>query len=305
MDYYNRQSEDLLLNNPVSYTTGFSEALVNLGKVENKGFEVELRTNNVMTKKFRWTSTFIASRNENTLLDFADSDGQIQNVDSKRAAEWINLEGNPISSYYGWVVDRDIPLEYINDPYHPVGAEAQDVYVKDLNGDGIIDDDDKTILGNPYPDLVWSFGNNISFMGFDFGFMFQGTHGAEIRNMGDQYLFNHFNSAQDFDPATTPDQEFIKQKIFTDDIIQDASYVALRNINIGYNLPSSFLAKTKNAISKARIYVSGQNIWYSVADDYTGFNPESINNTSPTTWGYQRAGSPIQKIYTVGLNIEF
>ena len=75
---------------------------------------------------------------ENTLLDFADSNGQIQNVDSKRAAEWINLVGNPISSFYGWVVDRDIPLEYIVDPYHPVGAEAQDVYVKDLNGDGSV-----------------------------------------------------------------------------------------------------------------------------------------------------------------------
>ncbi len=304
VDYYVRTSDQLLLSNPISYTTGFGEALVNLGKVENKGFELELRTNNIRRGDLTWTSSFIASRNKNTLLDFADSNGQIQNVDSKRAAEWINLEGHPISSYYGWVVDRDIPTEYLKEAFHPVGGEAQDVYVRDLNGDGLIDNDDKTILGNPYPDLVWSFGNNVSYKGFDASFMFQGTHGAEVRNMGDQYLFNQFNSGQDFNTSTTPDQEFIKQKIFTDDIIQDASYIALRNVTIGYNFGQGILGKT-DVLSKARIYVAAQNLWYSTADDYTGFNPESINDTSPTTYGYQRAGSPIQKIFTVGLNLEF
>ena len=116
----------------------------------------------------------------------------------KEPAEWINLEGSPISSFYGWVVDRDIPLEYINNPYHPIGGEAQDVYVRDLNGDGLIDDDDKTILGDPYPDLIWSFTNTFKLGDFDLSFMFQGSHGAKVRNMGDQYIFNHFNSSPGF-----------------------------------------------------------------------------------------------------------
>ena len=255
IDYYERTSDQLLLYNPVSSTTGFTEALVNLGEVKNSGWEFEFRTTNIRTKDFTWSTTLLGSMNENELIDFADSDGQIQNVDSKRAAEWINLEGYPISSFYGWVVDRDIPLEYLNNPYHPVGGEAQDVYVKDLNGDGVIDDDDKTILGDPYPELVWSFGNNFSYKGIDLSFMIQGSHGAEVRNMGDQYLFNHFNSSQDFDPDITPDQEFIKQKIFTDDIIQDASYIALRNVTIGYNFGRGSLART--GFSSARIYVAG------------------------------------------------
>ncbi len=304
VEYYQRTSDQLLLNNPVSSTTGFSNALVNLGVVDNRGFEVELRTQNIRRENFSWTSSFIATRNTNTLVDFAESNGQIQNVDSKRAAEWINLEGHPISSYYGWVVDRDIPLEYIKDPYHPVGAEAQDVYVKDLNGDGVIDDDDKTLLGDPYPDLVWSVGNNFTFGGFDLGLMFQGSHGAEIRNMGDQYLFNHFNSSQDFDPAITPDQGFIKQKIFTNDIIQDASYISLRNISLGYNFSPSVLNASK-VFTRAKIYVAGNNLMYRTAEGYTGFNPESINNTSPTTYGYQRAGSPIQQTVNIGLNLDF
>ncbi len=303
VDYYVRTSDQLLLDNPISSTTGFTNALVNIGKVENSGIEVELRTRNVTKENFKWSSTLIASRNENELVDFADSNGQIQNVDSKRAAEWINLEGNPISSYYGWVVDRDIPLEFINNPYHPVGGEAQDVYVKDLNGDGIIDDDDKTILGNPYPDLVWSLSNDFKYKNFDLSFMVQGSHGAEIRNMGDQYLFNQFNSSQDFNTATTPDQAFIKQKIFTNDIIQDASYIALRNVNLGYNFGENTLGKLK--MSSARIYLAAQNLLYLTADGYTGFNPESINNTSATTYGYQRAGSPVFSTVSVGINVGF
>ncbi|MFC2128153.1 SusC/RagA family TonB-linked outer membrane protein, partial [Bacteroidota bacterium] len=302
IDYYNRTSDQLLLSNPVSYTTGFAEALVNIGTVENKGYEVELRSKNITKDNFKWSTTLLASMNKNNLVDFAESDGQIKNVDSKRAAEWINSVGNPISSFYGWVVDKDIPLEYLSNPFHPIGAEAQDVYVKDLNGDGIIDDEDKAILGNPYPDLVWSITNDFKFGNIDLNFIFQGSHGAEVRNMGDQYLFNQFNSGQDF-ISSTPNQEFIKQKIFTNDIIQDASYIALRTINLGYNIPQKLVSKY--GLSKMRIYATGQNLIYITADDYTGYNPESIYETDATTFGYQRAGSPIQKTVSVGLNLEF
>ncbi|MBO6494499.1 MAG: TonB-dependent receptor [Roseivirga sp.] len=303
LDYYVRTSDQLLLNNPVSTTTGFSNALVNLGEVENSGVEVEFRTRNISNETFEWNTTLLVSKNKNELKNFGEANGQIQNVDSKRAAEWINLEGHPISSFYGWVVDRDIPLEYLNNPYHPVGGEAQDVYVKDLNGDGLIDDDDKTIIGNPYPDLIWSMINAVSYENWDLSIMIQGSHGAEVRNMGDQYLFNHFNSSQDFNPSTTPDQEFIREKIFTNDIVQDASYIAVRNITLGYNFPSSLAGKLK--LNSLRVYASGQNLFYWTADGYTGFNPESIYSTSPTTWGYQRAGSPIFGTVSLGINLEF
>lgn len=303
IEYYERRSDQLLLENPISSTTGFNSAVVNLGEVKNSGMEFELRTRNIDTPALRWNSTLLLSTNDNELVAFGDSDGQIQSIDAKRAAEWINQVGQPISSFYGWVVDEDIALEHIKNPWFPIGGEAQDVYVRDLNGDGLIDDDDKTILGDPYADLIWSFSNEFSFGDFDLSFMIQGSHGAKVRNMGDQYLFNHFNSNQDFNPATTPNQQFIKQKIFTNDIIQDASYVALRNVNIGYTLPASLRSNLN--LQRARIYVAGQNLLYSTADDYTGFNPESINNTSPTTYGYQRAGSPIFRTISLGLNLEF
>ena len=303
VDYYKRTSDNLLLDVPVSGTTGFSNALANRGKVENKGIEFELRTRNIVKPKFKWSTTFIASKNENTLLDFAEANGQISNVDTKRAAEWINLVGNPISSFYGWVVDSEIPIEYINRPWERVGQTNRDVYVRDLNGDGVIDDDDKTILGNPYPDLVWSVSNDFKIGDFDMSFLFQGSHGAEVRNIGDQYIFRHFGSSSTFNPTTTPNQEFIKEKIFTNDMIKDASYIALRTISIGYSLPQDLVSKL--SLSKARIYATGQNLLYFTADEYTGLNPESINTTSPTTYGYQRVGSPINQTISIGLNVEF
>lgn len=302
IDYYKRTSDQLLLSNPVSVTTGFNEALVNLGEVQNKGFEFEFRSRNLATEMFQWNSTITTTTNKNELVDFAESNGQITSVDSKRAAEWINLEGMPISTYYGWVVDRDIPTEYLSNQFHPVGGTAQDVYVKDLNGDGLIDDDDKAALGDPYPDLVWSFANDLIYGPVSFSFMLQGSHGAEVRNMGDQYIFNQFNSSQDFTSAT-PDQGFIKQKIFTNAIIQDASYISLRSANLGYQLPKTLLSNY--GISGMRLYATGTNLLFKTADDYTGFNPDSIDKQPPTNYGYQRAGSPIYRTVSFGLNLDF
>jgi len=303
IDYYNRRSDGLLVDIDVSSVTGFNSALVNIGEVENAGFELELTTVNINKGDFRWSSTIVGSTNKNTLIDFADNDGLITNVDSKRAAEWINLVGQPISSYYGYVIEDQIPLEFITNPYHPIGAQAQDVYVRDLNGDGIIDNDDKTILGSPYPDFILSLSNTFSYKAFDLSFMFQGSFGAETRNMADQYIYNQFNSAQDFDPLITPNQEFIQQKIFTNSIIQDASYLALRTVNLGYTVPLDWIEKV--GLTRVRIYASGQNLWYQMADGYTGFNPESIDNTSPINYGYQRGGSPIPRKITFGLSVDF
>jgi len=305
VDWYQRTSDQLLLNNPVSVTTGFNSALVNLGEVKNQGFEFEIRTRNINKKNFSWQSTVIATTNENTLVDFADSNGQITSIDSSRPAEWINQEGQPISSFYGYVVESEVPIEYRDRPYRHVGAEFGMVQVKDLNGDGVLDDEDKTILGNPYPELIWSFTNDFKIGNFDFSFMFQGSHGAEVRNIGDHYLFSHNNNRTLNDEAAAAgyDTEFLVDKYFTNSIIQDASYIALRNVNIGYSFPEDVLKDL--GFTKLRVYASGQNLMYKTADDYTGWNPEALDKTSPTQYGYQRGGSPVYRTISFGLDVDF
>ena len=301
VDWYQRTSDQLLLPNPISATTGFSNALVNLGKVQNRGWEFELRTKNLSLKNFKWSTTFIGTTNNNTLVDFADSNGQVTSLDPSRPAEWINLEGQPISLYYGYVVDKELELADRDRPWRHVGAQAGLVYVKDLNGDGVLDNEDKTVLGNPYPEFIWSITNEFSIGNVDVSFMFQGSHGAEVRNIADHYLFSNNNNRTYFD--TAQNTEFLVDKFFTSSIVQDASYIALRNVSIGYNFSKSLLKKLN--ISGLKVCATGQNLMYKTASNYTGWNPEALDKTSPTQYGYQRGGSPIFSTVSLGLNLDF
>lgn len=304
LDLYQRKSEDLLLQVPVPSVTGFTSALVNRGEVENKGFELEMMTRNVNTRNFTWSTSYILTHNQNTLVDFAGAGDLISIVDGKRPAEWIARVGSPISSFYGYVVEDEIPLEYIKNPFYPINAQSQDIYVRDLNGDGVIDTDDRTILGSPYPDFVWSVTNNFKYKNFDIMVMMQGSHGAEVRNISSQYIKNEFSGNQDF-TTEFPDANLVKQRIFTSDDIQDASFISLRNLNIGYNVPTSTLKQL--GVQRLRMYASAQNLLYIMAEGYEGYNPEGIDQGrgNPLTYGYQRGPAPIYRTFSLGVNLDF
>lgn len=309
IDYYVRTSDKLLLENPVSFVTGFDAGIVNLGKVENKGWEFELRTRNITGENLSWSTTVIASTNQNTLLDFGESNGQLTVDGWGRNSQWINSVGNPISSFYGYVVDTELSTQYYDSPYIPINGLSEDVIVRDLNGDGLISDADKTILGDPYPDLIWSLTNEFTFGNFDFSVMIQGSQGAEVRNVGDQYFFTHWqgstsNVQQVVEDGIIPDASFLQQRVHTNDIVQSAGYFSLRNVNIGYNFNAAQLSKY--GLSSLRFYVSGQNLLYITSDDYHGFNPEFIDgNNTPISYGSQRAGTPLFRTITAGLNVRF
>lgn len=308
LDYYVRTSDQLLLENPVSYVTGFSGGIVNLGEVENSGIEFELRTRNITGGNFKWNSTLIASTNKNELISFGESNGALLEDSYGRNSQWINLIGHPISSFYGYVVDKELPNDYINTPYHPINSSAEDIIVKDLNGDGLITDEDKAILGDPYPDLIWSLTNEFIIGNFDFSVMIQGSQGAEVKNIGDQYFFNWFGQAtvnpqQVVDDGFVPHISFIQEKVLTNLVVQSAGYFSLRNVNIGYNFSSNQLSRL--GMGGIRIYASGQNLIYKTSDDYHGFNPEFIDDDNPRKYGEQRAGTPLYRTMTIGLNVNF
>jgi len=316
LDYYRRTSDKLLLENPVSYITGFTSGIVNLGEVQNRGLELELRTKNIAGEKFTWNSTLIASTNQNELLSFGDSNNALIEDDYGRNSQWINRIGEPISSYWGYVVDTDAYNEtqfrttYVDRPWNRINGQAQDIIVKDLNGDGLITVDDKTILGDPYPDLVYSFTNEFKFGAFDFSFMVQGSLGAQVNNIGDEYFFNWFGNAtrsggaaQAVADGLVPHESFIQEKVLTSEVIASADYFSLRNVNIGYNFPEDITSKI--GVSDIRLYATAQNLLYITADDYHGFNPEHDDKGNPRAYGSQRAGTPLYKTVTFGLNIDF
>jgi TonB-linked SusC/RagA family outer membrane protein len=309
LDYYKRTSDKLLLNNPVSYVTGFNNGIVNLGKVANSGFELELRSRNVTKEKFSWSTTLIASTNKNELLDYGESNGALTEDGFGRGSQWINLVGNPISSFYGYVVDKELAAEYWNSPWIPINGQSEDIIVKDLNGDGLITDDDKTILGDPYPEITWSLSNEIKLGNFDFSFMIQGSQGAEVKNIGDQYFYTHWTGATTDEQAVVdagiiPDASFLQQRVHTNDVIASAGYFSLRNVNLGYTFTEDTVAKL--GVSSLRVYATGQNLLYITSDDYHGFNPEFIDgNNTPQSYGAQRAGTPLFRTVSFGLNVNF
>jgi len=302
-DYYIRTSKDLLLDQEIPSVTGFNVTTVNIGEVKNSGVELELTGNIITSNDFNWSASANLSHNKNELVDFAGANGLISYVDVKRPAEYIALEGNPISSFYGYIYDRDVPNEYLKKPLYPIGATSQDCYVKDLNGDGVITSDDRTILGSPYPKLVWGFTNTLSYKSFDLSFTLQGSHGAKVRNLDPQYIENQFSSNMDY-VSTFPDKAMVREKIYTDYCVQDASYVSMRSVNLGYTLPKE-IAK-RMGMENLRLYVSGQNLMYLMSKGYTSFNPEGVTDfTSPLRAGYQVGAAPVAKAVTVGINLEF
>ena len=316
VDYYTRTSDELLLDNPVSYITGFTGGIVNLGKVQNRGWELELRTKNITNEKFSWNSTLIASTNQNELLSFGDSNNALIEDTYGRNSQWINRIGEPISSFWGYVVDTEayddttFRTTYVSTPWNRINGQADDTIVKDLNGDGLITDEDKTILGDPYPDLVYSFTNDFKMGAFDFSFMVQGSLGAQVNNIGDQYFFNWFGNrtrsggeAQAVADGLVPDESFIQEKVLTSEVIASADYFSLRNVTLGYNMPDDITSKF--GVTGLRLYASAQNLIYITADDYHGFNPEHIDGTNPRAYGSQRAGTPIYQTVSFGLNIDF
>jgi len=266
IDYYQRTSDKLLLENPVSYVTGFDAGIVNLGEVANNGWEGELRTRNIASRNFKWSTTLIGSTNKNELISFGESDGQLTEDGFGRNSEWINSVGNPISSFYGYVVDEEATATFIatedawDTPYFPINSVSEDAIVKDLNGDGLISEEDKAIIGDPYPDLIWSVTDQ-----------YFGTHWQGDTN----------DAAQLVEDGLIPHTSFLQARVLTNDVVQPAGYFSLRNVNIGYNLKGERLSRN-------------------------GFNPEYIdNNNSPTAYGSQRAGTPLFRTISIGANVNF
>ncbi len=315
-DFYSRTSESLLLENPVSYVTGFTSGIVNLGKVRNQGLELEIRTVNMDQNDFKWSTTLISSTNQNELLAFGDSDGALIQDTYGRNSQWINKIGNPISSFYGYVVDTEkyddaeFRIAYVDNPWNRINGQAEDVIVRDLNGDGKITEDDKTILGDPYPDILFSLTNEFKYKDFDLSFMIQGSFGAQVNNIGDQYFFNWFGNSsrsgaaeEAVENGLVPHESFIQEKVLTSEVIASADYLSLRNVTLGYNMSRNLVSKF--GLNGLRVYASGQNLIYRTASDYHGFNPEHVDGENPRAYGSQRAGTPLFRTITLGLNIDF
>ena len=344
-NYYNSISTDILYNAPISAISGFTSSTTNMtdAKIRNRGFDLQVDAR-LLTGKVKWNVSTNISINRNKVVSLGGLD-DILSTSERSVQSHITKEGYPIGSFYGYkavgimseldyknaLKDREVYLA--NGSKFPAGYTLQGPAVpsyalddlsygntiwKDVSGDGVIDTNDKTILGNAYPDFTGGFSTSLSWKGFDLGASFTYSFGGEVINFQDYYLFNVEGSSNQYAIAadryvsdTNPGRNNVpiatrisvtNQSLkLSSYYVEDASYFRCSNITLGYTLPKRLLRKI--GVESCRVYVSGDNLF--TITDYRGYNPEVSYKSSNLMPGFDWGCYPLSRIYSVGLNLTF
>jgi len=320
VDGYYRYTNDILTTVPVSATFGLPPAIVNAGAMSNKGIEAEIGYSKG-SGPFQYDIAVNASYNKNNVEKYSGID--VFEVASEGDAI-IRKKGIPWNSYYGfqWIGYFQSDAEAKASAVHDPSVSAGDLKFKDQNGDGVINGQDRIILGNPIPDFTYGFNLNFRYKGFDFATFFHGTRGVKryLRVRGYfPFMRNGKALAMHLDRMIVEDGVVVKQGYFPETrlegkggvntvssgfTIHNADYLRMRNIQLGYTIPAAWTKAL--SIASARIYVSGQNL-LTFTKFPDGYDPE-VNDTpfhghllgGAAGWSY-----PQVKSLTVGLDVNF
>jgi hypothetical protein len=313
-----------------NYLGGISSPYVNLGQMQNKGIDLTITSRNVVKPDFKWTTTLIFSKYKNTVKELSENFTEIitnvytgfLNVPVTRT-----VVGQPIGQFYGYKVKglfqsaeqlAAAPVQF-NRPVQnsSAGTWLGDVQYEDVNGDGVIDERDRTIIGNPNPKFTFGFTNTFSYKSFDVSLFLQGSYGAKILNLtrrtvgGLSNLYNNqFASVGNYWTPTNTNTDIPAPKsgsdnpnlFISDRFIEDGSYARIQNLNIGYNLPASLISKVK--LNRLKAYVSVQNLY--TFTRYSGYDPEvGAFNQNSLQMNVENGRYPLARTYTFGINAEF
>ncbi len=321
IDWYKSTTSDLLLQVQVPSSLGFTNALQNIGEVENTGWEITISSNNVVGE-FTWTTDLNFATNDNEVTKLGPSGDPILSSGGA-GIRHITRIGDPIGSYFGYVVDgiyqNQSDIDSAPEDTQAPDARPGDFRFKDINNDGVIDPDDRTVTGNYLPDFTWGITNRFTYKGFDLSFLFQGVEGSEVLNITRRHLGNgeaNFNSYDEWNNRWISESQPGNGEIPRADRltgnhgnnnrpssfqVEDASYIRLRNLTIGYNFPTDVLG---DFVQNLRVYASGTNLF--TVTDYLGFNPEVNNqNQIPGVQGEDYGAYPLSRVFTLGLNVTF
>lgn len=316
LDAYYSVTRALLLAQPTQTFTGFSYYWNNIGKVSNKGLEIQLEGHIFNNRNFEWDSSINFSLTRNKLLELG---GERQVINQgERNENYLSRVGDPLIQFYGYkTIGVWNSMDEINANPHFSTDVPGGLRIADTNGDNKLTTDDRVPLGDPYPDFTWGFNNTFKIYDFDVSFLIQGVQGVKVYN-GDvfynettrwnkAYTKNHWVSAEHPGDGKTPYWKKGYNLMLTDYPIQNGSYACLRNFTVGYTLPIKAAKKFK--LRSIRCYASGENLLYFWGDSYKGINPESRMTTGVYTSsmiaGYQRGGFPLTSTVTFGIDINF
>jgi TonB-linked SusC/RagA family outer membrane protein len=329
-DYYKKITSNLLLNASLPGSTGFTAAYANIGKVQNTGLEFTLNTENIRSKNFAWSSNFNISFNRNKVLALVDGQESLLTVINwssngyGTAPSYIAKINQPIAQFYGYIFDGVYQLSDFNknssgayvlkDNIPNNGAvrttiQPGQIKFKDVNGDGVVDAKDQTVIGNPNPLHTGGFSNTFKYKDFDLNVLLQWSYGNQVQNAnryafegGIQLYRNQFASfanrwSLDNQDSNIPNNS--GPSVYSTRVIEDGSYMRLKTVQIGYTFSNSLARKLK--IKSFRLYASGQNI--ATLTGYTGPDPEVSTFNSALTPGFDYSAYPKARTLTFGLNI--
>ncbi|HWV64703.1 TonB-dependent receptor [Chitinophaga sp.] len=322
IDHYQSTNYDLLLEVNVPGITGFTTALQNIGEVKNKGWEFAVNTVNI-DGPFKWTTDLNLSTNQGEVRKLGPQGDPIINGGN------ITQIGQPVGMFYGWIGDgifrnkAELDKGPIFNPGARDASRVGDVRFKDVSGpdgkpDGVINSFDKVIIGSPYPDFIFGMTNRFSYKNFSLSVSLQGVVGNKVLDLqrGQSanararfrqyaYMSNYWKSEQQpgdgtvARPNDTPTGNWRGE--YSTLWLDNATYLRINNINLGYTLPNRLLAGA--GIHSARVYTTLTNPF--IFTNYVGFNPDVSRNADPLSPGVSNYDFPTAKSIVFGLNIAF
>ncbi|HZG23447.1 MAG TPA: SusC/RagA family TonB-linked outer membrane protein, partial [Chitinophagaceae bacterium] len=319
-DYYDKRNKDMLFNIQTPSVTGFTTATVNLGEVQNKGYEFSLNTRNLVGA-FRWNTNFNITFNKNKVLAMSTANDKVFGSTSDKGVTNVTQVGSPIGVFYG---RRAIGLFATDAEAASYGgqalAKAGDIKFKDVNGDKKIDDNDREIIGSPHPDYFFGFNNTLSFKGFSLDILTSGMVGQKVysgtftaNNSGVQNNAAFIDQARwrsAENPGNSKYGQFGKairgglnnSFQYSSLFIFDASYFRIRQVTLSYFLPSQVAGKLK--LQSARFYIGINNLH--TFTKYWGYDPEVGNaGDDQRVLGVDYGTYPIARATTLGVNFSF
>ena len=332
VDLYKKITSDLLLYADLPYISGFTNVFNNIGKISNTGLEITLNTINIKSKNFTWETGFNISFNKNTILELV-SDKMLSNIQWDNSFNnsplYIAQIGGPAAQFYGYIFDgvyqfADFDLnesgKYVLKNDIPTNGNVRetiqpgDIRYKDIVGDDlIVNADDRTIIGNPFPIHIGGFSNNLKYKNFSLGVFFQWSYGNDVYNanrivfegnelsrIGLNQYSTYINRWSSENPSNILHRAggHGPKGAYSSRVIEDGSYLRLKTLSLSYSLPDKLIKRM--AFKDISINVSAQNVF--TWTNYTGMDPEVSVRNSILTPGFDFSAYPRARTIMFGIN---
>lgn len=312
-DYYDKVTEGLLYNLEVPASSGFGSVMSNIGKFKLWGYEFALSTKNLQGK-LNWTTDINVSINRTKVIQLGANNTPIGGI-NEYGDSWKTEIGRPMGQFWGYVYDGIYMTEeeFESQP-KGINSMVGTVRFKDINGDGVVNADDRTYIGNPNPKFVFGINNTLTYKNFDFNIVATGAVGGDIFDGKAEWLelidglFNTYSYVKDRwrspeNPGagiigrTSPGSTTGEHRKDNSRYVHDGTYLTIKNIALGYTYPQPF-----KSIGSIRAFLSVQQAF--VFSSYA--NPEvSANGLNGLSEGKDAAAYPIPRIFSLGINVNF